>query len=146
MQENRQRQTHRNWSRERSCGRLEGEKWNATTGPPLRPGRARCTKRLPADVEGSMGLIILIAVRCSPWCIFILQMHILPADIYMYRPRSVTPLTGIALSSTYSCLHGKQITMPAISATVQCDSSLVPAPCPVPGTHQQRADHLLLAS
>jgi len=89
----------------------------------LRPGRARgyrCTKHLPADVEGSMGLIMLIAVRCSPWCISILQMHIFPADVYVYRPRSVTSLTSIILSSTNSLLHGNQklhVTIPAISAT-----------------------------
>ena len=107
----RQDTTHWNWSRERSCGSSvvwagRGE-WNATRGLAVHGARgAQNTYR--AHVEGLMGLITLIAVRCSPWCVFILPMHVFPADTYTYRPRSVTsPLTSIVLSSTYSCLHGK---------------------------------------
>ena len=107
----RQDTTHWNWSRERSCGSSvvwagRGE-WNATRGLAVHGARgAQNTYR--AHVEGLMGLITLIAARCSPWCVFILPMHVFPADTYTYRPRSVTsPLTSIVLSSTYSCLHGK---------------------------------------
>jgi hypothetical protein len=135
----RQDTTHWNWSRERSCGSSvvwagRGE-WNATRGLAVHGARgAQNTYR--AHVEGSMGLITLIAVRCSPWCVFILPMHVFPADTYTYRPRSVTSPSRTSLYPRHTHAYMEKQTTPAISATGHCYSSPVPIPCPVPGTHQ----------
>jgi hypothetical protein len=123
----------------RSCGSSvvwagRGE-WNATRGLAVHGARgAQNTYR--AHVEGSMGLITLIAVRCSPWCVFILPMHVFPADTYTYRPRSVTSPSRVSFYPRHTHAYMEKQIILAISATIHCYSSSVPAPCPVPGTHQ----------
>jgi hypothetical protein len=120
----------------RSCGSSvvwagRGE-WNATRGLAVHGARgAQNTYR--AHVEGSMGLITLIAVRCSPWCVFILPMHVFPADTYTYRPRSVTSPSRVSFYPRHNHAYMEKQIIPAISATIHCYSSPVPAPCPVQG-------------
>jgi hypothetical protein len=111
----------------------KGREWNARTGLAVH-GTTTAQNTYRAHVEGSIGLIMLIAVRSSPWCIFILHSHVFSCRyIHVYVQTTIrhVPLTGVVLSSTYSCSHGKQI-IHAVSAKIQCYNSPVPNSLPRP--------------